>query len=218
MSAAPADVCEAIPVVGRSGDEITQWYAGIDAHYARIANAKDRMPHADWPEVVRMFSPGLAWTDHAARHDLRWHAACERSMGRRTFPTVSFLSRRWGWSRTRANQLVSRTDQWQDPEAPVGVRTLCTGKQHIAGTMPSYSPAPGKRRVPRVGLSSRTRFAVLSRDGHACVYCGARAPAVALHVDHVMPRSAGGTDSLDNLVTSCADCNLGKADKIMVPS
>jgi 5-methylcytosine-specific restriction endonuclease McrA len=32
-------------------------------------------------------------------------------------------------------------------------------------------------------------------------------------VDHVVPRSRGGSDTWDNLVTSCAPCNRKKADR-----
>jgi 5-methylcytosine-specific restriction endonuclease McrA len=57
------------------------------------------------------------------------------------------------------------------------------------------------------------RFVVFARDGFCCVYCG-RSPAtdgVTLHADHVVPRDAGGSDELSNLVTACADCNLTKS-------
>jgi hypothetical protein len=60
------------------------------------------------------------------------------------------------------------------------------------------------------------RFDVLNRDGFRCTYCG-RGPdqGVLLEVDHVVPRSAGGEDTLDNLVTACWDCNRGKAAKAL---
>jgi hypothetical protein len=54
------------------------------------------------------------------------------------------------------------------------------------------------------------RFKVLSRDNYTCRYCGAKAPDVKLHVDHVIPKALGGRDRLDNLVTACEACNLGK--------
>ena len=43
-----------------------------------------------------------------------------------------------------------------------------------------------------------------------CVYCG---DELAGHVDHVIPQAAGGTDDLDNLVSSCAGCNHRKGDR-----
>lgn len=68
---------------------------------------------------------------------------------------------------------------------------------------------PEDMREPSVGL----RYRVLKRDRFRCVSCG-RSPATdlgcELHVDHVHPFSKGGKTTLDNLRSSCAECNLGK--------
>jgi len=56
------------------------------------------------------------------------------------------------------------------------------------------------------------RFRVLRRDKFTCQYCGRSAPKVELHVDHKVPFANGGSDKLSNLVTACAECNLGKSD------
>lgn len=71
--------------------------------------------------------------------------------------------------------------------------------------------APGERN--RRTLPRSTRFAVLVRDAYTCQYCGRRAPEVELHVDHRKPVSQGGSDTLDNLVAACVDCNLGKSNR-----
>lgn len=54
------------------------------------------------------------------------------------------------------------------------------------------------------------RFDVFKRDGFSCGYCGRKPPAVTLEVDHIIPRVEGGGDDVENLVTSCWDCNRGK--------
>ena len=64
--------------------------------------------------------------------------------------------------------------------------------------------------MTRGTLSKTVRFSVFKRDSFACRYCGATAPNVQLHVDHVVPVSEGGQDDIDNLVTACAACNFGK--------
>ncbi len=68
----------------------------------------------------------------------------------------------------------------------------------------------------RIGLSKRVRFEVLKRDKFTCQYCGRRPPIVTLHVDHVLAVARGGDDSTENLLTSCADCNLGKGPRELV--
>ena len=35
-----------------------------------------------------------------------------------------------------------------------------------------------------------------------------------LHIDHIIPKIKGGTDTLDNLVTACAECNVGKGTRL----
>jgi hypothetical protein len=61
-----------------------------------------------------------------------------------------------------------------------------------------------------LAISKRLRYEIFRRDKHACRYCGAKAPAVTLTIDHVTPKTLGGTDDPSNLVTACADCNSGK--------
>lgn len=83
-------------------------------------------------------------------------------------------------------------------------------------------PRPsGRPSVPETSerddgtITLRLRFAVLDRDGFTCRYCGRSAPDVALHVDHVHPLSKGGKATLDNLVTACRECNLGKGSRLL---
>ena len=56
-----------------------------------------------------------------------------------------------------------------------------------------------------------TRRAVFARDSWTCQYCGSRSN---LTVDHVIPRSKGGSSSWENIVASCAPCNRRKGDRL----
>lgn len=71
----------------------------------------------------------------------------------------------------------------------------------------------------RQAISKKLRFEVFKRDGFKCVYCGAHPPSVLLHADHVVAVAAGGENDIDNLVTACQPCNLGKGarDLTLVP-
>ena len=55
------------------------------------------------------------------------------------------------------------------------------------------------------------RLRVLARDNHTCQLCGAT--DVPMHVDHIVPRVAGGTSDMDNLQALCVPCNLAKGSK-----
>lgn len=68
----------------------------------------------------------------------------------------------------------------------------------------------------RKSIGKKLRFEVLKRDDFKCRYCGrAQADGVVIHVDHVIPVAAGGRNDPENLVTSCADCNLGKSARMI---
>jgi CRISPR/Cas system Type II protein with McrA/HNH and RuvC-like nuclease domain len=64
-----------------------------------------------------------------------------------------------------------------------------------------------------MSLSKKLRFEVFKRDGFKCQYCGSIPPNVILEVDHIIPVSKSGTDEIDNLITSCFDCNRGKSNR-----
>lgn len=55
-----------------------------------------------------------------------------------------------------------------------------------------------------------TRQAIFKRDKHICQYCGCRGE---LTIDHIQPKSRGGTDTWENLVAACQRCNNRKGDR-----
>ena len=67
-------------------------------------------------------------------------------------------------------------------------------------------------RVPKQKLHLNRR-GVLARDAHVCQYCGARFPPHKLSLDHVVPRSHGGTTTWENVVCACLKCNVKKGGR-----
>jgi hypothetical protein len=66
-----------------------------------------------------------------------------------------------------------------------------------------------------MAIGKSLRFEIFARDSFTCQYCGQHPPDVVLEVDHIHPRSKGGTDDTMNLISSCFDCNRGKRAKII---
>jgi 5-methylcytosine-specific restriction endonuclease McrA len=82
----------------------------------------------------------------------------------------------------------------------------------------------GVLRVPRVVHLERyaklwrplvrlTRRNLMLRDGYRCQYCARSAGERELNIDHVLPRSRGGRDTWENLVTACQPCNRRKGER-----
>ena len=67
-------------------------------------------------------------------------------------------------------------------------------------------------RVPRRYVRF-SRFNIYARDQNRCQYCGRQFPRSELNLDHVVPRSQGGTSVWENVVCSCHRCNRVKGGR-----
>jgi len=57
-----------------------------------------------------------------------------------------------------------------------------------------------------------TRKGVFKRDNLKCQYCGKLGTKNSMTLDHVIPRSRGGGNSYENVVTCCMPCNAKKGN------
>ena len=65
----------------------------------------------------------------------------------------------------------------------------------------------------RKNIPHRVRFEVFRKSNFCCSYCGRKAvDGYNLVVDHIHPVAKGGTNDIDNLTSSCEECNSGKGD------
>jgi len=64
-----------------------------------------------------------------------------------------------------------------------------------------------------MAISSTLRSLVAKRDGNMCAYCQTTEDncGLRMHVDHIIPESAGGLTTPDNLCLVCFACNIYKA-------
>ena len=94
------------------------------------------------------------------------------------------------------------------------------------------SPTAGNRGQGSKWLRRTTRLRIYMRDGWCCVWCCCKVERPVLpedgipvgggiirqaSIDHVVPRSRGGSNSPDNLITCCATCNAKRND-LSVPA
>ena len=62
-------------------------------------------------------------------------------------------------------------------------------------------------------VADSLRYQVLQESGGRCALCGATAKDAVLQVDHIVPRSRGGSNEKSNLQVLCQRCNGGKNNK-----
>lgn len=112
-----------------------------------------------------------------------------------------------------------------DPDAmePAGSRDDEFDDLEAMFSLPSPQKVEPIRRSARrsgVRIPIALRAAVIARDGMVCRHCAKTVywPADGikwgdtLQLDHVTPVAKGGEDTFENLVVSCATCNLLRSD------
>jgi hypothetical protein len=112
------------------------------------------------------------------------------------------------WHKHKNKYRLYKIEYDKRPEVRARKHTLYLLRRIVS---PHKFVHPGQR-------SLRLRFQILARDEFRCRYCGRTSLEVALHVDHIMPASKGGKTESQNLITACADCNIGKSDAILTAS
>lgn len=68
--------------------------------------------------------------------------------------------------------------------------------------------------VSSIESRRRKRLNVWRRCKRRCHYCRRPLTLGEMTIDHVVPRSRGGTDRYSNLVAACHACNQRKADRM----
>jgi len=85
-----------------------------------------------------------------------------------------------------------------------------TNKESPSNVIDSVNTEIDKTKFVKAGI----RWQVFDRDDFRCVACGKSAhDGAILHVDHIVPKSKGGRNIIDNYQTLCHLCNIGKSNK-----
>ena len=133
--------------------------------------------------------------------------------------SLNAFSRRFGGWRNALRAFIEwvNSDKEADYETESFVKVSPENNQRKQPSPVEYITTTNQHTTSRE-IGYRLRFKVMSRDNFKCYYCGrspATDPAVKLQVDHIHPWSKGGETTMDNLRTSCSECNLGKGDLVL---
>ncbi|WP_017590069.1 RNA-guided endonuclease IscB [Nocardiopsis ganjiahuensis] len=128
-------------------------------------------------------------------------------------PRFSNRARPRGWLAPSLRHRVETTTSWVDrlcrwaPVRGVHVERLAFDTHALS----AGKPLEGVEYQQGTLAGFEVREYLLAKFDRACVYCGAT--NVPLNLDHVYPRSRGGSDRVSNLVLACVPCNQTKADR-----
>lgn len=61
------------------------------------------------------------------------------------------------------------------------------------------------------------RQRILNKSRGICAHCGKELTLKTFTVDHYIPKSKGGSSSMDNLIPLCSECNMAKDNEIYEP-
>lgn len=80
----------------------------------------------------------------------------------------------------------------------------------------NYRPHAGGGKDQRGNSTDRRRRKVwlLKMFGQSCWHCGCRLWLETVQADRIIP---GGSYRRDNIVASCADCNIARSNNLMPP-
>lgn len=97
--------------------------------------------------------------------------------------------------RNRADVVAENGAVWRSEHLDMASPSVIRLRQFVK--------VPYARRVPL------NRRAVFLRDAHQCQYCNRNAE----NIDHVVPKTQGGTHTWENVVASCRRCNTKKGGR-----
>lgn len=174
----------------------------------RIAAVSER----PWTTLQRSLSDqhlswdGPAW--HFPLSDDAWLFRLKIEFGA-LFPLIDTTTRLARGEPARLDVLLSRFRDWHDRlgDAEDPAPEMATGGDALAPVIDGL----GSYSMFRPGLW----WDILMRDRWTCNACGrtSRDDGVRLEVDHILPRSKGGTDHPTNLQVLCRKCNIGKSNR-----
>lgn len=87
-------------------------------------------------------------------------------------------------------------------------------EQHLDAAHPQHRGAARVTIAPLVSPKRALRH-LRALYGGVCLACQRREPVIRLTVDHVIPLSWGGTNSLDNIQPLCTECNRTKGARLI---
>jgi hypothetical protein len=175
-----------------------------------FVKTKMRMSHVYQPLVIRYLveSGGVSSVRQLARYmavsdesQVRFYERKLREMPLRVLQRHGIV--------TVSGDLVTLSVKRLSPKDAASLEAACTSR--LADYLAEKGHADWSGLIDFSEVSASLRYRVLARD-RKCRLCGAGPSESPLHVDHILPRSKGGSNDENNLQVLCQRCNVGKGN------
>ncbi|MGX1907557.1 RNA-guided endonuclease IscB [Streptomyces phaeochromogenes] len=166
-----------------------------------------------------LFAVELSHRGVAIRDKLTSRAALRRGRRGRNLryraPRFNNRTRPEGWLAPSLQHRVDTTTAWVGRLARwTPIRTVHVERVAFdTHAMSAGMPLSGAQYQHGTLQGMELREYLLAKWNRTCAYCGAT--GVPLNIEHVHPRSRGGSDRLSNLVLACVPCNERKGNKLV---
>lgn len=119
--------------------------------------------------------------------------------------SVSILARAKKWREENPDRNIANIIEWRDANAD---KVKASRDRYVERELQNYG-----RRADRY-----ERKSLIVKLGGRCCCCGLTAPETTegwLELDHVIPVSLGGANSIENYQVLCKSCNARKGNKVI---
>ncbi|MGM0412514.1 MAG: RNA-guided endonuclease IscB [Pseudomonadota bacterium] len=130
-------------------------------------------------------------------------------------PRFDNRTRPEGWLPPSLRSRVDNTRTWAErlaARAPVSTVVVETTRFDVHA-LSAGKPLSGVEYQQGTLQSWELREYLLYRHNHTCAYCQGESRDPVLEIEHVQPRSRGGSDRVANLVIACRTCNTAKGNR-----
>jgi len=197
----------------REGGEVQQIRIKLDpgskeTGMALVAHFARRGPTVIWAGELTHQGAAI----RKALEQRRAHRRFRRAKLRYRAPRFDNRTRREGWLPPSLQHRVDTTMTWVERLLRWAPATRISTMLHRFDTQALQNPEISGVEYQQGELRGyEVREYLLEKWGRKCAYCGAE--NVPLEIDHIHPRSKGGSNRVSNLTLACRPCNQRKGHR-----